>query len=162
MPLDPGPTGQVERDVDQRFVEGVPTAREPPHPRLVAERLGECLAQRDGYVLDRVVGVDVEVTNGVYPEVEAAMASDLIEHVVVERDARGDVGDPGAVEIDVDLDRGLPGAPAALSGATARRSGGGGGHDFTLVGVLGDVAGASTSASARAKAQHHAPSYWVH
>ena len=63
VPLDARPARQVERDVDQRLVERVPTAGEPADAGLVAERLGERLAERDRDVLDGVVGVDVQVAD---------------------------------------------------------------------------------------------------
>jgi len=43
------------------------------------------------------MGVDVQITSGDDPEIEPGVASELIEHVVVERDAGTDVGRPGAV-----------------------------------------------------------------
>ena len=61
VPLDERPPGQVERDVDQRLVEREPAAGEAADAGLVAERLAERLAERDRDVLDRVVGVDVQV-----------------------------------------------------------------------------------------------------
>ena len=60
-------------------------AGEAAHAGLVAERLGEGLAEQDADVLDRVVRVDVQVTVGLQGEVEPAVASDLVEHVVEER-----------------------------------------------------------------------------
>ena len=52
---------QVERDLHQRLVERDERRREPAHAGLVAERLLERGAEHDADVLDRVVGVDLEV-----------------------------------------------------------------------------------------------------
>ena len=61
-------------------------------------------------VLDRVVAVDVQVALGLDREVEPAVAADLVEHVVEERQPGGRVDLAlGAVEVDGDRDRGLLG-----------------------------------------------------
>ena len=54
---------QVERDLDERLVEGKQPAGEPTHAGLVAERLAERFAEADGHVFDGVVRVDVQVAN---------------------------------------------------------------------------------------------------
>ena len=117
VPLDERPTRQVERDVDERLVERVAPAGEPADPGLVAERLGERLADGDRHVLDRVVGVDLQVADRLHREIEAAVTTELVEHVVVERDAGRDVGDAAAVEVDRHVDRRLLRRPVALGGA---------------------------------------------
>ena len=71
VPLDMGAPRQVERDVDQRFVEGIPTAREATDAGLVAE--GETTVNRV-YHLDRgferleeklgAFGADIERISG--------------------------------------------------------------------------------------------------
>ena len=63
--------------------------------------------------------VDVQVALGLDREVDQAVAGDLVEHVVEEADAGGDLGRAGAVEVDVDLDRGLLGL--ALDRGAAHR-----------------------------------------
>ena len=90
LPHDERTPGQVEGDLDQRLVEREHAAGEAAHADLVAERLAERLAERDGDVFDGVVGVDVQIADGLDRQVEPAVAAELIEHVVVERDARGD------------------------------------------------------------------------
>ena len=83
-----GAAGQVEGDLDQRLVERVHAAGEATDAGLVAERLLERLPEDDADVLDGVVAVDVEVAGGLHGEVEAAVAAELVEHVVEERQAR--------------------------------------------------------------------------
>ena len=50
---------QVERHLDERFVERHEVGREPTHAGLVAERFLDALAERDADVFDGVVRVDV-------------------------------------------------------------------------------------------------------
>jgi hypothetical protein len=57
------------------------------------------------------MGVDMEVTVSGDSQIEPAVTAQLVEHVVVKRDACRDVGDPTAIEIDRDLNRGLFGGP---------------------------------------------------
>ena len=77
--------------------------------RLVAERLGDRLAERDADVLDRVVRVDVQVALGLDLEVEHAVARDLVEHVVEERHAGGEsFAAAAAVEVDARRGSGSP------------------------------------------------------
>ena len=104
-----GAAREIEGDIDQRFVERVAAAGEASDAGLVAERLPERLADGDRHILDGVVGVDVQVAGGLDAQVETAVATELIEHVVVERDAGRHVGQAGAVEVDRDLDRRLLG-----------------------------------------------------
>ncbi len=79
---------------------------------LVAERLLEAPAQRDGGVLDGVVGVDVQVAVGLHRQVEQAVRPSCVEHVVVEADAGRTSTLAGAVEVDLDDDLGLLGRRA--------------------------------------------------
>ena len=60
---------------------------------------------------------DLDVALGVDGEIEAGVAAQRREHVVVERDAGGDVHGSGAVEIELDDDVGFLGL-AFDSGAT--------------------------------------------
>jgi hypothetical protein len=103
---------------------------------LVADRLRHRLAERDADVLDRVVAVDVQVARGLDLEVDQPVAGDLVEHVVEEADAGGELGRAAAVEVDAHADLRLGGvAPdfgdavggvhrgQARSFSAARRSG---------------------------------------
>ena len=108
-----GTAGQVEGHVDERLVQRERDRREPAHAGLVAQRLPQALAQGDADVLDGVVGVDVEVARGRQVQVEPAVAAELGQHVVEERQAGGDVGLARAVEVETDLDRRLLGDPGS-------------------------------------------------
>jgi hypothetical protein len=76
---------------------------------LVAERLGEGLAQGDADVLDGVVVVDVRVALAVNVEVDQAVADDLVEHVIEEGHAGIELALPAAIEIDAHGDLGFEG-----------------------------------------------------
>ncbi|MNN30660.1 hypothetical protein D3C81_1443150 [compost metagenome] len=52
---------------------------------LVADRLGECLAQGDTDVFDGMVIVDVQVTLALDVQIDQPMPGDLVEHVFKER-----------------------------------------------------------------------------
>src|SRR3546814_13477666 len=70
----------------------------------VAERLRHGLADRVAGVLGRVVEIDMQVTLGAQPEVDQAMARQLLQHVVEKTDAGLDVVHAGAIEADLGLD----------------------------------------------------------
>ena len=75
-----------------------------PDALLVAERLGERLAERNADVLDRVVGVDVQVALGRDIEIEHTVARDLVEHVVEKGHAGIERAAAAAVKIELDVD----------------------------------------------------------
>ena len=71
-------------------------AREAP---LVAQRARERLPEHDSDVFDRVVCVDLEITNRLEFDVEQAMASNLGEHVLEEGQSGGRASRAPSVEI---------------------------------------------------------------
>src|SRR5690606_12022319 len=87
-----GPARDVDGDLGERLVQGDRDVGETADPGLVAQGLAEGGAEGEGGVLHRVVGVDVQVAFGVHGQVEQSVLGDLVEHVVVEADAGGDVG----------------------------------------------------------------------
>ena len=75
------------------------------------------LAEHDADVLDGVVRVDVQVALGLDHEVDHPVPCDLVEHVVEERHAGGEIGAARPVEVEVDLD--LRFRRVALDGSAA-------------------------------------------
>ena len=75
---------------------------------ITARELGSVIVKRlaDGYsnVLDGVMRVDVQVALGLDVEIHHAVARDLVEHVLEERDAGGEFRHAGPVEIELDAD----------------------------------------------------------
>ena len=79
------------------------------------------LAQRETAVFDRVVFVDVGIAGAGQGQREAAVAADLLQHVVEEAEPGGDFGRRLAVEVHRHPDPGLLGD--ALDAGGARRVG---------------------------------------
>src|SRR5581483_326628 len=61
----------------------------------------------DAHVFHRVVGVDVQIALRFDLEVDHGVARDLVQHVVEEADAGGELGPAGAVEIELDANLGF-------------------------------------------------------
>src|SRR5207245_9438507 len=87
-----------------------PTA--PPPAAPLAQRAVERLAQRQRTVFRRVVVVDMEVTLARQRDVEPGVATERLEQMVEETEARLHVGFARAVEGERDRDRRLPGGAA--------------------------------------------------
>ncbi len=69
-------------------------------PLLVAPGLGQCLPQGDTNVLDRVMGIDVQIAGRLNIQVDQAMPGNLVEHVVKEGNTGGKFADSGTIEIE--------------------------------------------------------------
>ena len=121
--LEARPPGQVDHHARQRLVERNVGMAVTDDAFLVADGGLERLAKRDADVLDRVVRVDMEVALGADGEIDHAVARDLVQHVVEERHAGGEVGAAAAVEVDLDGDLGL-GRLALDPGGAAGKLGG--------------------------------------
>jgi len=65
-----------------------------------------------------VVAVNVQVALGLDVEVNQAMTRDLVEHVVKEPNARGQLGLAAAVEVDLDGNLGFGRVAADFGGAS--------------------------------------------
>ncbi len=79
------------------------------HAFLVADGLGEGLAEGDADILDGMVVVDVQVAVAFDIQVDQPVTGDLVEHVLEERHTDGEARLAGAIEIDGDLDLGFQG-----------------------------------------------------
>ena len=121
----------------------------PADALLVAEGLPERLPERDGGVLDGVVPLDLDVALGAHGQVEAGVAAQCRQHVVVERHTGVDVDLPGAVEVEFDDDVGFLGA--AFNTRTTRCS-----RSFSGHGAPMGVTGASSVAAIWALALRNA------
>ena len=106
----------------QRLVHRDEGVAEPADALLVAESLPQRLPQHDRGVLDGVMRLDLDVALGAHGQVEAGVAAQRGQHVVVERHTGVDVDLAGAVEVEFDDDVGFLGA--ALDTRVA-----GAGHD---------------------------------
>ena len=93
-------------------------------PRLSPSACAERPADGDADVLDGVVVVDVQVAGRPGLEVDQRVAGELVEHVVEEADAGLVVVPAGAVEVELDDERGLGGGAADFGLAHAGTPGG--------------------------------------
>jgi hypothetical protein len=98
-----GPARDVDRDPGQGLLHGHQGGSVAPDAPLLPESLGQGLTDRYAGVLDRVVGVDLEVALGRHLEPESAVPAELIQHVIEERDAGGGRY-LAAVQIEIDGD----------------------------------------------------------
>jgi hypothetical protein len=55
---------------------------------FIANRLVECLAERNPNVFNRVVGINVEIALGNDVEINLTMPRDLVEHMLKKREPR--------------------------------------------------------------------------
>ena len=101
--------GDIYGDARQRLVHRQQAIGVAGQPALVAERLFERLAERDADVLDGVVIVNMQIAPGAHRHVDERVPGELVEHVIEEADAGGDLGRAGTVEIDLDGDLGFVG-----------------------------------------------------
>ena len=76
---------------------------------LVAECLVEGLAERDADIFDGVVLIDIEIAVALQFEVEAAVASEELEHVIEETDAGRDLVWPRPSMRQIEVNLGLVG-----------------------------------------------------
>src|SRR6185369_6714137 len=74
------------------------------HARLVADRLGERLAERNADVFHRVVRIDVQVALGGNVEIYHAVARHLVEHVLKKRNARFERCHALAIQVELHPD----------------------------------------------------------
>ena len=112
-------TAQIENYLNKRLVEGDGSVGHPGDASAIAERVVERLAHSETNVFNGVMGVDREVADGFDAQVEAAMARELIEHVIEHADPGIDIGLPGALKAKGNIDLGLFGL--AVNGALAHR-----------------------------------------
>ncbi len=98
---------QVDGGGGKGFVHGHQKIAGAQDATFVAERFRHRFAQGDADVFDGVVLVDVEVALCVDRQIESAVASDEVEHVIEEADAGGNFGFSAAVKIQLQMDVGL-------------------------------------------------------
>ncbi len=109
MHLQAGTTGEVDHHARQGFVQRHIGVAVTGHALLVADGLGERLAEGDADVFDGVVVVDMQVALALDVQVDQAVTGNLVEHVLEERHANIKLGLASAIQIDRDLDLGLQG-----------------------------------------------------
>ena len=93
--------GQIDHHARQRLVERYVGMAVAANALLVADGSGQRLAERNADVLDRMVGVDVQVAGGRNLQIDHAVPGYLVEHVVEETDPGGDPRTAPAIEIEL-------------------------------------------------------------
>ena len=101
------PAGAVQHHSGKRFVQRYISVTITADPALVAQRLVNRLAQGNANILDRVMGVDVQIALCFDVQIDQTVTSDLVEHVVEKRQSGGKLGITRAVEIDPNLNPGF-------------------------------------------------------
>ena len=86
---------------------------------LVTQCLQKRFTQRNAHILDRVVGVDVQIPFGLNGQVQRPMAGHLIEHVLQEPYAGVHPGFATSVQIQVNRDPGFQGFPCHRTRSSA-------------------------------------------
>src|SRR3990172_2681971 len=112
--LEVGPVAYVEYHCRERVHHRHVGGAAPLYPGVVAERLLQGLSERYADVLDRVVEVDLDVSLCPDLQVKEAVAREVREHVVEERERRLYVAISTSVEVDLDGYLRLPCLPGYL------------------------------------------------
>ena len=102
-----GPAREVDHHSRERLIEWHEEVTVTNDALLGANGFGKCLAQRNAKVFHGVVGIDLKVALCSHHEVHQAMPSNLIEHVIQERNARIQLALAGAIEVHADKDLGF-------------------------------------------------------
>jgi hypothetical protein len=107
--------GKIHYDSAQSFVEWDVRVSVAPYAALVTERFRHRLTKRNTNILDCMMRINVQITLGLYRQVDQPMACNLIQHVLEERQARFELGGARAIEINRYGNLGLFGAARYLS-----------------------------------------------
>src|SRR5690349_6325722 len=94
------PSGKIDHDARQRFVERHVRVSVAANALLVADGLCNGLAKRDADVFDGMVVVDMRIAMRFDVQIDQPVTGDLVEHVIEERHARGQLLLTGAVQVD--------------------------------------------------------------
>jgi hypothetical protein len=97
--VEPGAAREVDHHPRQGFVERHVGVAITAHAALVADGLGERLADGDPDILHGVVSIDVEVSARRNVEIKSAVSGHLVEHVIRDYEVDGLVGEYGARDI---------------------------------------------------------------
>ena len=87
VPLNVRTARKVESNVNQGLIERITAARKTPHAGFVTQSFGKTLPERNRHVFNRVMSVDMQITGSMHSEIKPTVATQLVKHVVVERDA---------------------------------------------------------------------------
>ncbi len=107
MDLGPRPTREVDNSACKGFVEGGVCVSKTTETALFSEGLFESLAEQYRAIFGSMVIIDVEIALAAQVEIEASVFGECVEHVVEKAEARLDIGESAAVEIEREGDIGF-------------------------------------------------------
>ena len=119
-------TAQVDGRCDQRLFHRKRHVTVASDPLLITQCLVQAAAKTDPDVFDRVVMINVQITNRFDLQIEKAVPSKQRQHVIEEANARGDLILATAIEIDRKLD-------LSFGGVASNRCGSGHGFATGLI-----------------------------
>ncbi len=94
-----GTTGEVDHHPGERLVEGNVGMAVTGQPLFVPPGLGQRLTDGDPDIFDSVMIIDLNIANRRNIKIDQAVAGDLVEHVVKEGNAGGELALAAAIEI---------------------------------------------------------------
>lgn len=103
----PRPAGEIDHDTRQRLVQRHVGMTVAADALLVADGLGQRLAEGNADILDRMMRVDMQVAFRLDLQIHHAVARDLVQHVVEEGHAGSQLGLACAVEVEANRDLGF-------------------------------------------------------
>ena len=112
VPGEEWPAGDVHRGLRKRLVHRDQRGPNPPYAALVAQRLGEGLAENDADILGGMVEVDVQIVLGAKPSSRTGRGGPRGQHVVEKADASRNLcpSQPSSDKVQADI--GFRGCPA--------------------------------------------------
>jgi hypothetical protein len=81
-------TRKVESDLHRGFVERNHPRGVAGNPCFIAQGLSEHLAEHNAYILNGVMEVNLKVPGGTHFKIKPTVASQLLKHVIKERNPR--------------------------------------------------------------------------
>jgi hypothetical protein len=99
-----GAAAEINRSYGQGFVHGHYEITGAENAAFFSQSLQNGFAEGDAHVFDGVMLIDIEIATGNDMQIEGAMASDKIEHVIEKADASGNARFGVTVEIQFELD----------------------------------------------------------
>lgn len=97
----------IDRAVDERFVHRHGTVAHTHNSCTITKRPGKSHSECDSDVFDRVVVVDMRVTDCLHAQAEEPMPRDVRQHVIEKADASNDIAATVPIEIERQANIGL-------------------------------------------------------
>jgi hypothetical protein len=99
-----GSAAQIHYRAHESFIHRHVSRAEANDSFLIAERIGESLANRERDVFDRMMGINVQIAFAFNLKVEQTVAGKQLEHVIEKADSGSDLRVASAIEIELNSD----------------------------------------------------------